>query len=131
MIILFDGDCHLCNRSVQFIVNRDPNRHFRFASLQSNTGKKLRETYNIPSHMESLILIQNNRYFIKSSAALRICKYLNKGWKLCTIFLLIPTPIRNIVYDLISNNRYRLFGKSTSCMLPTTKINLMKDDDSF
>lgn len=121
-IILFDGVCNLCNHSVQFILKRDKDQHFKFASLQSETGKQLIEKYQIEPNMKSLVLIEENQYFLKSTAALRICRNLNGLWSILIILLIIPRPLRDALYTIIANNRYKWFGKSESCMLPTTEL---------
>lgn len=121
-IILFDGECNFCNSSIQFIIKRDKKAHFTFASLQSEIGKTYREQFGISKDVDSLVLIEGERCFIKSSAALRISKKLDGRWKLFSAFLLIPPPLRNVCYDVIAKNRYKWFGKQESCMLPTTEI---------
>jgi predicted DCC family thiol-disulfide oxidoreductase YuxK len=78
-IILFDGICNFCNASVHFIIKRDPQAHFRFASLQSEAGKEMLAKYRIPKDINSLIFIIGERYYTKSSAVLRVCKHL-KGF---------------------------------------------------
>ncbi|WP_216828450.1 thiol-disulfide oxidoreductase DCC family protein [Alkalihalobacterium elongatum] len=118
-IILFDGVCNFCNHSVQFILKRDQHGYFKFASLQSEVGQKLLDEYRLPHDMSSFVLIDNNKPYIKSSAALKVCQYLDGPWKLLTVFRLTPAPIRNIVYNFIAKNRYRWFGKRESCMLPS------------
>lgn len=118
-IILFDGECNFCDKSVQFIIKRDPNGYFKFASLQSEIGEELLKKYQVPSSIDSIILIQNDQYYIKSSAALRICKYLKGPWKLFSTLIIVPRPIRNFFYGIIAKNRYKWFGKQESCMLPT------------
>ncbi len=117
-IILFDGECHFCNGSVQFIIKRDPKGIFSFASLQSEIGQSLLNEFNIPKEEDSLILISGNRCFSKSSAALNICKDLRYLWKFCYFFIIIPISIRDGVYNLIAKNRYKLF-KKTSCNIPS------------
>lgn len=121
-IILFDGECNFCHQSVQFIIKRDPHFHFKFASLQSEMGQKLVHKYQIPNNLDSLLLIEHNRWFSKSSAALRICKYLNNSLKLLYPLLIIPKPLRDFFYHIISNNRYKISRKQPSCMLPTPEI---------
>lgn len=120
-IVLFDGDCHFCNKSVQFIIKRDPHKHFQFASQQSEIGKKFLSEVKAPLNLDSLILIANNRYYDKSSAALRICRFLRGGWKVFTILLIIPKPFRDFVYTIVANNRYRLFGKISYCPIPSAE----------
>ncbi|MDE5413452.1 thiol-disulfide oxidoreductase DCC family protein [Alkalihalobacterium chitinilyticum] len=118
-IVLFDGVCNFCHHSVQFILKRDKRGYFKFASLQSDIGKRLLDQYHLPHDMSTFVLIDNDKPFIKSSAALRVCKYLDGFWRFMVIFRFIPTPIRNIVYNFIAQNRYRWFGQRESCMLPT------------
>lgn len=120
-IVLFDGDCHFCNKSVQFIIKRDPHKHFQFASQQSEIGKKFLSEVKAPLNLDSLILIANNRYYDKSSAALRICRFLRGGWKVFMILLIIPKPFRDFVYTIVANNRYRLFGKISYCPIPSAE----------
>ncbi|MBU9721932.1 thiol-disulfide oxidoreductase DCC family protein [Bacillus alkalicola] len=121
-IILFDGVCNLCNGSVQFIIKRDHERYFKFASLQSDVGQSLVKEYNIPNDMDSFILIDGDNYYLKSSAALRVARKLSGGWRLLYPFIIVPPPIRNIFYHLIAKNRYRLFGKRDSCMMPSPEM---------
>lgn len=121
-IILFDGECNFCDQSVQFIIKRDKKALYSFASLQSEVGQQLVNTYQVPANLDSLILIKNNSYYTMSSAALRICRHLSGGWKLFSLLLLIPKPIRNYFYKIIAKNRYKWFGKKETCMLPTLEM---------
>lgn len=104
-IILFDGVCNFCNSSVQFILKRDPKGYFKFASLQSETGKSLLDKYQINEDINSLVLIEDDTYFIKSNAVLRICKHLRGFWRLLSIFRFVPIPIRNTFYEIIAKYR--------------------------
>ena len=118
-IVLFDGWCNLCHGSVRFIIRRDPKEMFVFASLQSEQATALFEEKGVKSTtMESLVLIKGNRVFRKSSAALEIARSLNGLWPLCYVFVIVPRPIRDRVYDLVARNRYRLFGKRDHCTYP-------------
>lgn len=121
-IILFDGECNLCNSSVQFIIKKDPEGYFQFASLQGKTGQKLLKKCNIYHEINSIVLIENDRFYTKSSAALKICKKLEGIWKLCVIFQVIPPFIRNFFYDIVAKNRYKWFGRKESCMVPTLTV---------
>lgn len=121
-IIIFDGMCNLCNGSVQFIIKRDPNGHFKFASLQSETGERLINDYGIPRNSDSFILIEDGNWFQKSSAALRVSKHLSGGWKLLYPLTVIPTPIRDSLYEVVAKNRYKWFGKREYCMMPTPEM---------
>ncbi len=123
-IILFDGVCNLCDHSIQFIINRDKKRLFRYASLNSDLGKKLLEERHIDrSKIDSIVMINPNvAYYVKSSAAIQIAKQL-QGWpKILRVFLIFPSWLRDPIYDLIAKNRYRWFGKKENCMIPTTDI---------
>ena len=119
-IILFDGVCNFCDRSVQFVLRRDKKAYFNFASLQSEIGQELLEKYKIPKDkFESLVLIENDKAFLFSTGALRIARKLNGASSLLYGFIIIPPFIRNFFYKLIANNRYRLFGKKEECMIPS------------
>ncbi|SFL36441.1 Predicted thiol-disulfide oxidoreductase YuxK, DCC family [Gracilibacillus orientalis] len=117
-IILFDGVCNFCSSSVQFIIKRDPVHKFQFASLQSDVGQQLLTKYQVSQDMDSMVLIEKDRVYTKSTAALRIAKELKGAYQLLSIFLIIPKPIRDIFYNILANNRYRWFGKKNQCMLP-------------
>lgn len=121
-VVFFDGECNFCDHSVQFIIKRDPKGHFKFASLQSEVGKKLLKQFNAPENINSFILVDNNKCYVKSSAALHICKGLKGGWKLLYPLIIIPKPIRDFFYDILANNRYKWFGKKESCMLPSPEV---------
>lgn len=117
-IIFFDGICNFCNHSVQFILKRDPKGLFKFASLQGDTAKILLKKNGLHKELNSFVLIENERIFIKSNAALRVCRNLEGPWKLLSIFHIIPRFIRDFLYDIVAVNRYKWFGKNASCMLP-------------
>jgi len=123
-IILFDGVCNLCNRSVQHIIKRDKNDLFRFASLQSEIGLKLVSERRIDtSKVDSIILIEPGvAYFIKADAAIEIAKEIGGLWTVFSLFQWVPASIRNIVYDLVAKYRYRWFGKMDQCMIPTPEL---------
>ena len=122
-LVLFDGVCNLCSGSVQFIIKRDPQMRFRFASLQSPTGQQLLKKFNL-SHtaMHSIVLVTNNHYAERSDAALEIARHLSGGWPLFYFFKIIPRFIRDAVYNLIARNRYRFFGKKDACWIPTPDL---------
>ena len=121
-IILFDGVCQFCDKSVQFILKRDPNGKFSFCSLQSDTGIQLRKDYHIPEELDSIILIEGEKYHSKSTAALKIARELRGGWKWLYIFIVIPRPIRDAVYDMVARNRLKWFGEKTACELPPPEV---------
>ena len=122
-IILFDGICNLCNSAVNFVLKRDKNSVFKFASLQSDAAKKLlknREVSEIDTG--SFVLIDDGKVYTRSTAALRVCKHLSGLWPLMTIFMIVPRFMRDWVYNLISKNRYRWFGKRDACMIPSPGV---------
>jgi predicted DCC family thiol-disulfide oxidoreductase YuxK len=122
-IILFDGFCNLCNGTVDFLLKRDHKKQFRFAPLQSETGKLLIQKFEIPSNTDSVILIKLNRIYFESDAAIEIAGILPFPWKLGVIFKIVPKKIRNGLYRWIAKNRYRWFGKRTTCRIPTSENN--------
>ena len=122
-IVLFDGVCNLCNHSVNFIIDRDPRRTIRFASLQSPAGQELLVRFGLPTdQLSSMVLIEGDRTFSRSSAALRIARHMRFPWPLVFALIVIPPPIRNLFYDLLAHNRYRWFGKSETCRIPTPEL---------
>jgi len=120
--ILFDGVCNLCNSSVDFVIRRDQNDTFQFASLQSSYARNHPLIPNDPTkNLDTVILLKDQKVYTKSSAALRIAKELNGFWPLLYLFVLIPKAFRDLVYDWVASNRYRWFGKSETCRIPTEK----------
>lgn len=122
-IIIFDGVCNFCNSSVIFIIKRDPNSHFLFTPLQSNSAKELIIKYKVNNYsIGSIILIKDDKYFLKSDAIFEIIKELTGYWYLFKVCKIIPLFIRDFFYNLISKNRYRFFGKKDSCMILTKDL---------
>ena len=123
-VVLFDGECNLCNHSVQFILRRDPARRFHFAALQSSAAQRLlRQSGQAPTLLpDSVVLVEQAKVYTKSTAALRIARRLSGLWPLAAVFLLVPAFLRDGVYDLIAQHRYRLFGKREACMLPSPEL---------
>jgi len=122
-ILLFDGICNLCNRVVTFFIKRDPEAKFKFASLQSATGKELVERSGIKTDgLDSIVLMHKGRFYIKSTAALLALKELGGIWRLCYILIIVPRFIRDFVYDVVAANRYKIFGKRDACMVPAGDV---------
>jgi predicted DCC family thiol-disulfide oxidoreductase YuxK len=122
-ILLFDGVCNLCNGLVTFILRNDPRHRFRFASLQSPAGQALLARHGLPTaDLDTVVLIEGSRAFIRSTAVLRTARRMGYLWPLAFVFILIPRPLRDLVYKLIGKNRYRMFGRREACMLPTPDI---------
>ena len=122
-VILFDGECSLCSYSAQFILRRDPNKRFHFAALQSPSAQNLlRQAGQEPSLLpDSVILVEPGQVTTKSTAALRIARHLSGLWPFAAVFLLVPAFLRDGVYDFVARHRYRLFGRTNACMLPTAE----------
>lgn len=122
-IILFDGVCNLCNGTVQFIIKRDKKNQFHFASLQSESGQHLLAKYNLPlNDYNSFVLIEDDKVYTRSLAALRVAKKLKGLWPFLYGFIIVPKFIRDGIYKWIAKNRYKWFGKQDSCMVPTYEL---------
>ena len=119
-VILFDGICNFCNSSVNFIIKRDNKNRFMFASLQSESGRKLLNHFGLDSeNLKTIILTVGEKYYTKTTAALKIAKELRGAWKLFYVFIIVPPFIRDIFYNMISKYRYRWFGKRNACRIPS------------
>ena len=122
-VVLFDGVCNFCDNSVQFMIKHDPKGYFMYATLQSDTGQALLKKYDIPTEIiDTIVLVENEKAFTQSTAALRIARKLNRLWSLFYIFIIVPPFIRNPVYRFVARNRYKWFGKKDSCMMPDPEI---------
>jgi predicted DCC family thiol-disulfide oxidoreductase YuxK len=118
-VVLFDGVCKLCNGWAKFLIRHDPELRFRLASVQSAEGQALLEWGGLPTdHFDSMALIENGQMLLRSDAVLRIVAQLPGAWRHLARLRLIPRPIRDWCYDRIALNRYRLFGRYDSCLLP-------------
>ena len=123
-LILFDGVCNLCNSSVLYVIKHDKNDVFLFAPLQSKVGQKIISYYNIDTSKTDSILLysESNGISSKSTAALKIALKLGFPRSLLSVFLIIPSFIRNWVYNYIAKNRYKWYGKKDNCMIPTPNL---------
>ncbi|WP_179375648.1 thiol-disulfide oxidoreductase DCC family protein [Winogradskyella wichelsiae] len=125
-LILFDGVCNLCNASVLYVIKRDTKHKFLFAPLQSAIGKQIIKKFNIDTEETDSILLYNplkKKLSYKSTAALLVAKYLGFPINLLTVFLVLPSFLRNWVYNYIAKNRYKWYGKKEACMIPTPELN--------
>jgi predicted DCC family thiol-disulfide oxidoreductase YuxK len=121
-IVLFDGVCNLCNRWVQFVINRDHRMNIRFAPLQSEAGRDMLMKHGLrPDCLDSIVLIEQGAPYIRSDAALRITQYLSGAWPAARVLLLLPRALRDWCYDAVARNRYKWFGKQNACMVPSSK----------
>jgi predicted DCC family thiol-disulfide oxidoreductase YuxK len=122
-ILLFDGFCNLCNRSVNYVIRKDKNAKFRFASLQSNFGMDtLKKLSGTVSPHGSVLLLVNGKIYNRSAAVLQTCKLLGGTIQLLYLLILIPSFIRDPIYNFVARNRYRWFGQSKECMIPTPDL---------
>lgn len=122
-IILFDGVCNFCNGSVNFIIERDQKSYFKFAPLQSETGQEMLDKYGIDkTETDSVILIEDEKAYTHSTAALKIARRLDGAWSLLYAFIAVPRPLRDFFYRVFARYRYKLFGRRDACMMPTPDI---------
>lgn len=123
-IIIFDGYCNLCEDSVRFVIKYDHKDQFRFVALQSELGQKIIDHVGISQkHIDSVILYQPGvAYYYKSNAALQIARNLGGFFHFGTIFRIIPTPLRNWLYDYVAKNRYRWYGKKDNCLVSSENL---------
>ena len=117
-VLFFDGVCNLCNGAVQLVIQNDPAGNFRYAPLQGETARKLLAGHESLQSGNTFILWDNGEVFTKSEAALRVAGRMEGWWNWLTVFRIIPAFLRDAIYDFISRNRYRWFGRREECMIP-------------
>lgn len=134
-VVLFDGTCNFCDGAVHFVIDRERGSSLRFAALQSDAGKELldrvatpelakalREGANGDGDPDSMALVEDGRVYTHSTGALRMARYLRWPWRGLAIFVVVPRFVRDAVYRWFARNRYRWFGKTTSCRVPTPEV---------
>ena len=127
-VLLYDGVCGFCNKTVQMILERDPAGTMRFAALQSDYGRAVVERHTSLRGVDSVVFVENanggsrERVFVRSDAALKVVAYLGGFWKIFLAAYVVPKPLRDYFYDLFARNRYRVFGKYDTCMLPPPEV---------
>ncbi|MGB3223377.1 MAG: DCC1-like thiol-disulfide oxidoreductase family protein [Desulforhopalus sp.] len=122
-LIIFDGVCNLCEYSVKFIIKNDRHARFKFVSAQSVRGKDVQRLHRFDTFKDgTVILLKKDQVYVKSDAAVEIAKDLDGLWRFLHVLKFIPKPVRNLVYSIISKNRYRWFGKKNECLLPDKNI---------
>jgi predicted DCC family thiol-disulfide oxidoreductase YuxK len=124
-VVLFDGVCNLCNRAVNFLIDRDPKGELRFAALQSRAAADLLRSMGHPvpaPEPDTILFVEGGRVYERSTAALRIARHLAGGWRLMAVFVLIPRPLRDIVYRWFAAHRYAWFGKAAVCRVATPEL---------
>jgi len=122
-IVLFDGTCAFCEGSVKFIAKRDPAGYFRFGASQSPQGEALLARHGLTRELtRSMVLIEDGQVYLRSTASLRIAARLPLPWRLARVFLLIPTPLRDVVYRGVAAIRHRIAGRSNACEIPPPEL---------
>lgn len=122
-VIVFDGECVLCARSIAFVAAHDADGHFAFTAAGSETARRLLKAHPLdPAAPGSLVLVDGQRVFTKSEGALRIARRLVRPWAWLAVLLAVPRPIRDGVYDVVARFRYRWFGRRDACALPAPEV---------
>jgi len=122
-VLLFDGVCNLCNASVNFVIDHDRAGRVKVGAIQSDAGQALLREYHLdPAYLDSLVLLDDGRAYVKSDAALRLARYLDGPWAWLDVLRALPKGLRDTVYDVIAKNRYRWFGVRDACRLPTPEL---------
>ena len=122
-VILFDGVCNFCNGAVNFAIKRDKKARLKFATLQSGIASQLLDKFNLSARdLNSFVLIENGKVYTRSTAALKVFRYLDGLWPLMYGFIIVPIFLRDAIYKLIAKNRYKWFGIRKECMIPTPGI---------
>jgi predicted DCC family thiol-disulfide oxidoreductase YuxK len=124
-LVLFDGVCNLCNGAVRFLIDRDPDASLRFASLQSEAGRAALHVHGgvvNDGDPDTMVLIEDGHMYERSTAALRIARHLRRPYKWLYAFVLVPRVWRDVVYGWVARHRYRWFGRTDVCRVPTPEL---------
>jgi predicted DCC family thiol-disulfide oxidoreductase YuxK len=122
-LILFDGVCNFCNAAVQMVIEIDRQKIFKFAAIQSELGQQLYRQHGLdPSDIQTLMLVNGDRISIESDAVLEVLSQLDGGWQFLTAFQVLPQPLRDWAYREFARQRFRLFGRRETCMMPTPEL---------
>ena len=122
-VILFDGVCNFCNGAVNFAIKRDKKARLKFATLQSGIASQLLDKFSLSAlDLNSFVLIEDGKVYTRSTAALKVFRYLDGLWPLMYGFIIVPIFLRDAIYKLIAKNRYRWFGIRKECMIPTPEV---------
>lgn len=133
-ILLFDGHCSLCNGAVDFVLKRDTKKKLLLASIQGTAGQGVLKKYELPpSYLDTLVLIEEGKVYLGSTAALRVARLLGGGWPLFYGLIIIPKGVRDRIYQWISRNRYQWFGRRDTCRIPSASesAHFLKEDHPF
>jgi predicted DCC family thiol-disulfide oxidoreductase YuxK len=119
-LILFDGICNWCNAWVNFAIAHDPDRQFKFGTLQSKLGESILHDLDLSTtDYQTFILLEGGHVSTKSTAALRVIRQLSWWWPLFYVGVLVPAPLRDVVYDFVACHRYQWMGRAATCRVPT------------
>lgn len=123
-IVLFDGHCNFCNGVVNFLIDRDPRGVLKFAALESEAGRRLLAEHRLPMPdiPDTMVFIERGRALVRSDAALATTRYLTGLWPLAAIGRIVPRFLRDAIYKVVARNRYRWFGHTAACRVPTADI---------
>lgn len=122
-VLLFDGVCNLCNGLVQFLLPRDRAGRLRFAPLQSDPGRALLARHDLPTaSLETVVLVDGDRAYTKSAAAIRVAELLGWPYRLASVGRILPRRVRDWLYDVVAANRYDWFGRQDQCMVPDEDV---------
>ncbi|RZI70590.1 MAG: thiol-disulfide oxidoreductase DCC family protein [Pseudomonas sp.] len=129
-LVIFDGVCSFCERSVQFILRHETGPGLRFAPIQSNMGARMARDHGFdPDDARTFVLVEGGRAYVRSAAAIRVACHLRWPWRVLAAIWIVPRPLRDWAYDRIAANRYRWFGRKDSCMVPTPEQMRRFDQD--
>ena len=121
-LIVFDGVCVLCSASARFVLRHDREGQFRLAAAQSPVGQALYRHFGLsPTRYDTFLLVEEGRAWFKSDAALRVVRRFRKPWSLAGLLHVVPGALRDGAYDVVAQNRYRLFGRRETCFLPSAE----------
>jgi predicted DCC family thiol-disulfide oxidoreductase YuxK len=122
-VLVFDGVCVLCNSSVQFVLRHDSAQRYRFATVQSETGRKLLWAHGFdPTVPASVLLLEDDQTFVESAAILRVLSSFGLRWRILAATLrMVPRGLRDRLYRFVAQRRYRWFGRREVCMLPDAR----------
>jgi len=124
-IVLFDGVCNLCSHAVQFIIRHDKAQHFQFAPQQSEVGQRLLAQHGLIASQalaESVVVIEGEKVWLASEAVFYILYRLGGVWRLLAVLRFLPKGLRDRLYRWVAHNRYRIFGRRESCLVPTPEL---------
>ncbi len=119
-VIVFDGVCNWCNAWINFTIDHDPQGKFKLGTLQSEQAEQILQALQLSTEdFETFLLLERTHVFTKSTAVLRIARHLSGLWPLLYLFIVVPRPLRDAIYDIVARNRYKLMGKAETCRVPT------------